>query len=99
MKQRYIIIARYTGLALLCGLILSIFISYYVVVSMLNPVRYSDKKIEGIAQGIELFERLGAEKVPLVTDDNIQLSGLLIPAMHPRRVILFCHGFHASKEL
>ena len=52
-----------------------------------------------IDKGARVFDEMHAEHMEVETQDGLRIATLVIPVEHPQRVIIMCHGFHATKEL
>ena len=74
-------------------------ISYKAIKQQLGRKIHSTKIIKKIEQGKTYLETLNPQRIVIATQENIKLSALFVPAKNPKRVIMICHGLHATKEL
>jgi uncharacterized protein len=74
-------------------------ITWYMVYRYMSRPQYEQNHLEKIHVNKErLLREFGAQPVLFTTQDNIELSGLLIERPNAKRVIMCCHGYSMAKE-
>ncbi|MGE4168035.1 MAG: alpha/beta hydrolase [Candidatus Babeliales bacterium] len=81
------------------GMILVIFLSYQGIKHATKRPRYTTEKIkEHEANRSILLKEFNAQPLTFMTEDGLNLSGLLLVREGAQRTLLICHGYRMCKE-
>lgn len=89
--------AIYLGAAsLFFAAIATVIFSYYMLVRLVG--RKHDVAARWASVAAQVYRELRAEPITFLTDDGVQLAGRLVVRRQAQGTVIFCHGFHRTKE-